>query len=137
MEASQYIYLELDDALELHRQVMLRTGDAPQPLRAAGILESALNRPRMAAFYEGVDLIRQATLLAVGVAEAQAFLEGNKRTAYAVLDVFLRINGFALGGDPLEIAKQLEMLGARCDSLDAATGRFETWLRGRVVPSDV
>ena len=90
----------------------------------------------MAAFYEGVDLIRQATLLAVGVAEAQAFLEGNKRTAYAVLDVFLRINGLALGGDPLDVAQELEALGARTDSLDAATERLEVWLRARIVPSE-
>ena len=86
----------------------------------------------MAAFYEDADLIRQATLLAVGIAQAQAFLDGNKRTAFAALDVFLRINGTSFDGDPLELAQQLEQLATRADSLDAATGRFEQWLREHI-----
>lgn len=128
-------YLGLDDALQLHREVMLKTGSSPQPLRAPELLESALNRPQMAAYYEQADLIRQASLLAIGVAEAQAFLEGNKRTSFACLDVFLRLNGHSYNDDPLELAKQLEAVGSRVDSLDVATDRFEEWLRKRVSTS--
>jgi death on curing protein len=86
----------------------------------------------MAAYYEDADLVRQAALLAVGVAQAQAFLDGNKRTAFAVLDVFLRINGVRYNGGPIELAQQLEALAERNDSLDAATSRFEDWLRETV-----
>ncbi len=35
-------------------------------------------RPRMAAYYSEADIIYQAALLAVGISQAQAFLDGNK-----------------------------------------------------------
>ena len=125
-------YLSFADVVALHQAVMERTGHQPAPIRDDGLLDSALQRPTMAAFYEDADLIRQATLLAVGIAQAQAFLDGNKRTAFAALDVFLRINGTSFDGDPLELAQQLEQLATRADSLDAATGRFEQWLREHI-----
>lgn len=86
----------------------------------------------MAAYYEQADLIRQAALLAVGVAQAQTFLDGNKRTAFAVLDVFLRLNGRLYEGDAIALAQQLESIATRTDSLEAATARFEAWLREHV-----
>ena len=49
----------------------------------------------MAAYYEGADIVRQAALLGVGISQAQAFLDGNKRTAYLALNTFLRMNGLA------------------------------------------
>ena len=72
---------------------MRRLGDAPKPLRDEGTLESAVMRPQMAAYYEGADIVRQAALLGVGISQAQAFLDGNKRTAYLALNTFLRMNG--------------------------------------------
>lgn len=93
-------------------------------------------RPRMVAYYEGADLIRQAALLAVGIAQAQAFVDGNKRTAFAAADVFLRLNGLAFAGDPVEFGQQLEAVATRSDSLEAATERLEAWLRDRVAPPE-
>jgi death-on-curing protein len=125
-------YLNLADVIALHRAVMQRTWSQPAPLRDEGLLDSAVQRPLMAAHYKDADLVRQAALLAVGVAQAQAFIDGNKRTAYAALDVFLRLNGTLFGGTPLELAQQLEQLATRTDSLDAATQRFEQWLREHI-----
>ncbi len=109
-------------------------GEAPAPLRDEGLLESAVMRPRMAAYYEEADVVRQGALLAAGISQAQAFLDGNKRTAYAALEVFLLHNGIAITVDPLEVARQIEALATRADSLDAATARFEAWLRERGKP---
>jgi death-on-curing protein len=86
----------------------------------------------MASYYEQADFVRQAVLLAVGISQAQAFVDGNKRTAFAVMEVFLDLNGLEYSGDPLELARQLEAVAERGDSLDAATDRFEAWLRERV-----
>ena len=114
---------------------MERTGSTPAPLRAEGTLESAVMRPRTAAYYEQADMIRQCAVLAVGIAQAQAFLDGNKRAAFAAADVFLRLNGLLFSGDPLDLAQQLEVLATRADSLERATDRFEQWLRHRIGPS--
>lgn len=129
-------YLSVANVLALHQEVMERTGFAPAPLRDEGLLESALMRPRMAVHYEGADLIRQCALLAVGITQAQAFLDGNKRTAFACARVFLRVNGLRFTGVPLKLAEQLESLGAHGDSLEEATARFEAWLRARVTQAN-
>ena len=113
---------------------MESTGYLPAPLRDEAGLESAVMRPRMAAHYEDADLVRQCALLTVGIAQAQAFLDGNKRTAFAAGDVFLRLNGFEFSGDPLELARQLEEVAERTGSLADATDRFEAWLRESVAP---
>ena len=129
-------YLTLADVLALHQAVMERFGGASAPLHDEGALESAVMRARMAVYYDEADIVRQSALLAVGISQARAFLDGNKRTAFAVCDVFLRVNGLAFSGDPLELALQFEALAKREDSLDKATDRFEQWLRKYVSPKD-
>jgi death on curing protein len=127
-------YLRLNDAIAMHREMLHRLSRAPEALRDENVLDSAIVRPRMAAHYENADIVRQATLLAIAVSQAQSFVDGNKRTAYASLDVFLRLNGLMYTGEPIALAQQLEAVASRDDGLDAATDRFEAWLRERVGP---
>src|SRR6184192_4157465 len=87
-------WLSLADVLALHAEVMQRTGSRPAPLREEGLLESAVLRPQTAAYYDEADLVRQAALLATGIAQAQAFIDGNERTALAALETFLLLNGY-------------------------------------------
>lgn len=115
--------------MALHIEMMEGMGHHPAPLRDPGLLESAVLRPQMAAFYESADLVRQAALLAVGISQNQSYVDGNKRTAYIAMVVLLRRNGQPYLGEPLALAHQLEAVARRADSLDAATERFETWLR--------
>lgn len=112
-------------------------GWEPAPLRGGGegLLESAVMRPQMAEYYEGADIIRQAALLAVGISQAQAFLDGNKRTAVYAAVTFMEANGHSLRFDDLEMARQIEAVAERIDSLEAATERFEAWLRAQDVDS--
>ena len=128
------LYLTTADVIAIHEEIVARTGAVQAPLRDEGLLASALTRPKMAAHYEGADLVRQATLLAVGISQAQSFVDGNKRTAYAVAEVFLDINGLELTCDPLDLAQKLEEVASRQDSLEAATDRFDLWLRDFVIP---
>ena len=120
------------DAVGLHASVMERTGSAPQPLIREGSLESAIRRAQYAAYYESADLIRQCALLAIGISQAQAWLDGNKRTAYACATVFLILNGHEYTGDPLALAQELEAVATREATLGEAERRFEDWLRGQV-----
>src|SRR2546425_7450917 len=131
---SEIHYLSLADVLALHQAIMEKFGFASAPLRDEGMLESAIMRPRMAAYYSEADIIRQSALLAVGISQAQAFLDGNKRVAFAACDVFLRVNGLAFAGDPLELAMQLEAVTERAGNLEEATDHFEEWLRTQTRP---
>lgn len=125
-------YVSLADVLALHTEMMHRFGWSPAPLRSGGegLLESAVMRPRFAAHYEQADLIRQAALLAVGISQAQAFLDGNKRTAFHATSTFLLLNGIDVTRlNPGEMARQLSVVSERTDSLEAASVRLESWLR--------
>jgi len=128
------IYLAVGDVIALHDDVLERTGGDSGPLRDERLLESALHRPRMASHYERADFVRQAVLLAVGISQAHAFVDGNKRTAFAALEVFLDMNGLEFQGEPIDLADQLIAAAGREGSLDAATDAFEAWLRERVGP---
>lgn len=82
---------------------------------------------------QNADLIEQCAVLAVGISQARAFVDGNKRTAFIAADVFLRANGLLFSGEPLELARQLEAVAGRKGSLEEATVGFAGWLRDSVV----
>ena len=79
---SEIRYLSIADVLALHQAMMEKFGIASAPLHDEGMLESALMRPRMAAYYREADIIHQATLLAVGISQAQAFLDGTSELLF-------------------------------------------------------
>lgn len=125
------IDLTFDEVIAIHDEIVGRMASPPAPLVHRDRLESALARSRHAAWYEEADLVRQAALLAVGVSQGQAFLDGNKRTAFATADVFLRVNGVEYRGDPLELARRLEAVAEAPagTARDAQSAAFEAWLR--------
>src|SRR5215207_2933523 len=127
-------YLSLADIIAIHESAMRRLGDEPKSLRAEGTLESAVMRPQMAAYYEGADVVRQAAPLGVGISQAQAFLDGNKRTAYLALNTFLRMNDLTYTGDRLELARQFEQFAERSHEPAQAVDDFEARLRESVQP---
>ena len=131
---AQLRYPTLAEVIAIHEKVLRGLGEAPRPLRDEGLLESALTRPQMAAHYEGADIVRQATLLGTGISQAQAFLDGNKRTAFQTLDAFLWVNCREYVGDPLELARQLERFADQSREPSTATDAFEAWLREFVQP---
>ena len=82
-------YLTLEEALELHRLLIRRFGGL-EGVRDLGLLESALVRPR-SGYY--TTLSEQAAALLQSLAGNHAFVDGNKRMAFATAAVFLRMNG--------------------------------------------
>ena len=136
-----YAYLTLDEAVEAYTQIMERTGQVPEALRSRGALEAALARGMNAHSYTGADLIRQATLMAVGISQGQPFVDGNKRVAFAVLDVFLRLNGYRsvpTPGQRYEVVDRLADLAVavaeRAVRSEHAEAAFEAWVRDHVQP---
>ena len=126
------IYLIALDVEALHVFIMNKTGAAPSPLRDRRLLESALMRPQMAAHYASADLVEQCALLAVAISQSQAFVDGNKRTAFVAADVFLRANGSLFVGDPLGMARQLEAVATHTGGEKEGTAFFVQWLRRQV-----
>lgn len=88
-------YIATADALFFHRQLMEQYGGATG-VRDVGALESALHRPQTG-YYESI--IHEAAALLESQVQNHPFVDGNKRVAFAVMDVFLRINGYQLTAD--------------------------------------
>lgn len=88
-------YLELDEVLAAHAKVKgITLGEARDHVRRLALLESALARPRNVAQYEAADMASQAATLLWGLVRNHPFVDGNKRTAAIVTEVFLDINGY-------------------------------------------
>ena len=85
-------YVTTADALFFHKRLIERYGGAPG-IRDVGALESALHRPQTG-YYDTI--IDEAAALLESLVQNHPFIDGNKRTAFAVVDVFLRINGYTI-----------------------------------------
>ena len=85
-------YVTTADALFFHKQLIERYGGAPR-IRDVGALESALHRPQTG-YYD--TLIHEMAALLESLVQNHPFVDGNKRVAFAVVDVFMRINGFTI-----------------------------------------
>lgn len=101
-------------------------------LRDAGLLESALNRPRHTWAYTSPkpDLPALAASLAYGVARNHPFLDGNKRTAWVLCRSFLRLNGRDVLVDQQAIVSTVLALAAGEMTEEA----FADWLRQHTTP---
>ena len=84
------------------------SGWAPLPRHCLrpDALDSALPRPAWAAHDQGASLVEQAVSLAIGISQSQAFEDGNKRAAFAAVEVFFVANGSVFDGDPLGFANR-------------------------------
>jgi death-on-curing protein len=92
-------YVDTADALFFHKELIERYGGATG-IRDAGALESALHRPQPG-YYDTI--IHEAAALLESLVQIHPFVDGNKRVAFAVVDVFLRINSRAISADSKQI----------------------------------
>jgi death on curing protein len=92
-------YLTTADALFFHKQLIELYGGATG-IRDGGALESALHRPQTG-YYDTI--IHEAAALVESLVQNHPFIDGNKRVAFAVVDVFLRINGYRITADSADI----------------------------------
>ena len=90
------VYLTVAEAKQIHDQLIAEFGGAPGILDR-GRLEAAMFRAQSG--YYG-SLSEEAAALMESLANNNPFVDGNKRTAFAVTDTFLRLNGFQLNADP-------------------------------------
>ena len=90
------LYPTLSETLELHARLLERFG-GKSGVRDLGLLESALMRPQTG-YYSSLSL--EAAALLQSLSQNHAFIDGNKRIAFATTAIFLRMNGFRLVVDP-------------------------------------
>lgn len=109
---SEPIFLTIDDANRLHTRSLAEHGGS-EGTRDPGLVESALASAKNAYFYAHGDVFDIAASYAFHLAEAQAFIDGNKRTAVAAALVFLAMNGVYARPSTLDVYKAMIQIAER------------------------
>lgn len=117
----------IDEILLIHAEIIQETGGS-DGLRDAGALESALKAAENRLFYETDDLAILAATYAYHLSQAHAFIDGNKRIAAVVAELFLNINGAKLNATNDEIIEIFLDIAASRLSRDEVEEKFAVWL---------
>jgi death on curing protein len=103
----------LDNAivLDIHAEQLALFGGA-DGVRDPGLLDSALNRPVNKFAYGETGFPALAAAYAFGIARNHPFVDGNKRTAFASIVVFLGLNGIEFEPSPAAATAMILSLAA-------------------------
>lgn len=123
------IWIRQDVLLTVHAEQLAEHGGLPG-IRDANGLESAIARAEQLAHYGAPDAAELAATLGFGIARNHPFIDGNKRTAFVAVELFLACNGFGLIAD--DAACVLTMLGVAAG--DISEPDFAIWLRAHIQP---
>lgn len=100
-------------------------------VRDAGLLDSALQRPRNLAGYGEPDAAALAASLAYGIARNHPFVDGNKRTAFVCGAVFMELNGFRMSATEADVVLTFLALAAG----DITEPALADWFRANTAPA--
>jgi death on curing protein len=125
MGADPVLYLTLDQVIALHDAAVAEFGGLGG-IRSPQQLAAAVAQPQQSAFGEDAyaTIPEKAAAYGYFIAEAQAFIDGNKRTGALAMETFLQLNGFELQEDDDGIAQMFEDLGAKA----IGQGEFFGWV---------
>lgn len=92
---------------------MLLTHGGMPGLRDENLLESTMARPRQRFTYEPTaDVTALAAAYGYGLARNHPYNDGNKRVAFVVMAVFLRLNGYELTAGDADVVTTMVALAA-------------------------
>ena len=97
-------------------------------MRDAGALESALGRPVNQWAYGEDDRCALAAAYAFGIARNHPFTDGNKRTAWVLARLFLRLNGTAIAFEQPDAINTVFALAAG----DLGEHELADWFRAQL-----
>jgi death on curing protein len=121
----------LDEAVDqIHDQQLQKFGGI-SGIRDAGLLASALQRPKNRAYYENASVTEMAATYAIAIAQGHPYMDGNKRTGFIVAATFLALNGWVLNATDAEVVQAF---------LDVANGVMDEaalaeWFENHIVKS--
>ncbi len=120
-------------AVEAMHADQLRRHGGLHGTRDSGALDGALARPQQRhAYDESADLARLAASYAFGIAKNHPFVDGNKRTAFIAMAVFLALNGQRLTASQPDVV--VTMLAVASGEADEDT--LAAWIRTHTASMD-
>ena len=126
---SAWVWLNRAVLIAAHDEQLAEHGGAAG-FREEGLFDSALARPLNLDAYGDPDACALAASYAVALAKNHPFIDGNKRTAFVAMELFLMLNGHELNATDAECV--LAMLAVAASEWDEAT--LTAWLRSHTTP---
>lgn len=120
----RWIWLQRDVVVAIHETQLAEHGGGTG-LRDAGLLESALARAENLAAYGKPDVADLAAAYGYGISRNHAFVDGNKRTGFVAVELFLELNGYVLCAD--DPACVMTMLAVAAGEITET--EFSAWIR--------
>ena len=124
-----WIWLDAQVMRAVHEEQLAEHGGG-SGVRDEGLFDSAMNRPLNLAAYGEPDAAALAAAYGFGLARNHPFVDGNKRTAFVAVELFLFLNGWALQADDAECVLTMLALAAG----DLPEDAFADWLRQHIQP---
>ena len=121
---TEWIWLDIAVIYAVHDEQLAEHGGS-SGVRDSGLLESALTRPQNLTAYGQPDAIDLAAAYGFGIASNHPFIDGNKRTAFVAVELFLELNGYELTATDADCV--LTMLTLAASEIDEAA--FANWIR--------
>jgi death-on-curing protein len=119
-----WVWLDPAVVRAIHDEQLLEHGGAAG-VRDEGLFESALARPANQAYYGHRDVAALAAAYGCGLACNHPFIDGNKRTAFIAVELFLALNGQSLQASDADCV--LTMLAVASGTLDE--DGLANWIR--------
>jgi death-on-curing protein len=119
-----WVWIDAQVLRAVHEEQLLEHGGA-SGTRDEGLFESALARPQNLVAYGQPDAAELAASYGVGLARNHPFVDGNKRTAFVAVELFLMLIGHELVAD--DAACVMTMLAVAAG--DMSEPAFAAWLR--------
>ena len=128
MAANQsWVWIDPAVILAVHEEQLAEHGGAAG-VRDAGLLESALARPRDLAYSGEPGVCELAAAYAFGLVKNHPFVDGNKRSAFVAAELFLALNAWHLVATDADCV--IAMLNLATGEISEA--QFAVWLCERV-----
>lgn len=126
---SDWVWIDRAVVIAAHGEQLAEHGGG-MGMRDAGLLDSALARPENLAVYGTPDCADLAAAYGFGIARNHPFIDGNKRTAFVAVELFLFLNGLELIATDADCV--LTMLSLAAGELEEAA--FAAWIRTHAQP---
>ena len=124
---ADWIWVDSDVAIAIHREQLAEHGGG-DGVRYTTLLESAMARPLNLEAYGDPDAAALAASYAYGIATNHPFVDGNKRTAAVVGELFLVLNRHRLTATDAELVVTFLALA----SGELSEDELGAWFRERL-----
>lgn len=126
---SHWVWIEESVVWAVHEAQLAEHGGSTG-VRDSGLLQSALARPLNLVAYGEADASTLAAAYGFGIARNHPFIDGNKRTAFVCVELFLALNGYVLTASDTDCVSAMLALAAG----ELPEADFAAWIKTHTAP---